>query len=212
MHQSQGVEDLPVVRALPQNLFQQRDSACQVSGSPEVSGTFHLFPQPDLVLDVRQVRRRGSGPGIGKDVTQTRQTGSRLIIQRFGLSGGNCALTITGSQLLKLLRHRLEKAAREGDPDRIVDAIREETVFGGRLTNTHMIHTRPLLGKAFLRRFRAFEHLLKTEPEAQEPGRGWRQVGEPPATEELDRLWREDEAALGIEQRYGAPPACPLTS
>jgi hypothetical protein len=97
-----------------------------------------------------------------------------------------------------LLRYRLQQATDSGERDEILAGVRKETVFGGRLTDTHMIHTRPLLGKAFLRRFRAFEALLEDVPEAGKPGEGWRQVGQPPNGEELERLWSEDLHALGI--------------
>lgn len=96
------------------------------------------------------------------------------------------------------LRHRLEQAAKKGDAKGILDAIREETVFGGRLTFTNMIHTRPLLGKAFLRRFKEFEKLLALVPEAQKEGKGWRQTGEPPSAEEIEQLWDSDRVALGV--------------
>ncbi|HOX04655.1 MAG TPA: DUF4838 domain-containing protein [Candidatus Paceibacterota bacterium] len=96
------------------------------------------------------------------------------------------------------LRVRLDRAAERGDPQATLDAIQAETVFGGRLTYTHMIHTRPLLGKAFLRRFKPFEALLAHVPAAQKEGAGWRQVGAPPAPEELERLWAEDQRYLGL--------------
>lgn len=98
-----------------------------------------------------------------------------------------------------VLRYRLLQAKRSGEKERILQAIRDETVFGGRLTNTNMVHGRALIGKAFLRRFRDFAPLLKDVPEASEPGRGWRQVGEPPSRDELERLWEEDRATLAIE-------------
>lgn len=93
------------------------------------------------------------------------------------------------------LRHRLDEAK---DEKAILEAIRAETVFGGRLMETNMIHARPLLGKAFLRRFRKYEKLLVGIPEAQEGPKGWRQAGPPPSREELERLWAEDKAALGL--------------
>jgi hypothetical protein len=93
------------------------------------------------------------------------------------------------------LRLRLDEA--KGDAA-ILEAIRAETVFGGRLASTNMIHARPLLGKAFLRRFKKHEKLLAGVPEAQEGKGGWRQVGEPPGRDELDRLWADDRAFLGV--------------
>lgn len=96
------------------------------------------------------------------------------------------------------LRYRLHQAEQSGDPSAIIAAIKAETTFGGRLTHTHMIHTRPLLGKAFLRRFKRHEKLLEGVPEAREGGKGWRQIGEPPTSEELARLWEEDRQVLGL--------------
>jgi hypothetical protein len=98
-----------------------------------------------------------------------------------------------------VLRWHLDEAEKTRDPKAILAAIKEETVFGGRLTYTNMIHSRPLLGKAFLRRFKKFEKLLAGVPEAQHDGKGWRQVGEPPPRDELDRLWIEDKAALQVQ-------------
>jgi len=98
-----------------------------------------------------------------------------------------------------LLRYRLQEEEMSGDEQRILDAIRAETVFAGRLTNTHLIHSRALIGKAFLRRFRGHSRLLERVPEARAGGEGWRRVGEPPAPEELEELWARDRSALGLE-------------
>lgn len=97
------------------------------------------------------------------------------------------------------LRLQLEEAEKTHDDKAILAAIKEETVFGGRLAYTNMIHSRPLLGKAFLRRFKKHEKLLAGVPEAQHEGKGWRQVGEAPTREELDRLWAEDKLALLVK-------------
>src|SRR5207237_3502038 len=70
------------------------------------------------------------------------------------------------------LRRQLEEADRSRDDQAILEAIKAETVFGGRLTSTNLIHTRPLLGKAFLRRFKKYEKLLAGVPEAQHEGKG----------------------------------------
>ncbi len=96
------------------------------------------------------------------------------------------------------LRYLLHQAEQSGDARQIIDAIKAETVFGARLTDTHMIHTRPLIGKAFLRRFRKHEALLTDVADAQRSGRGWRQIGQPPDAAELERLWSQDLRALGI--------------
>ncbi len=97
------------------------------------------------------------------------------------------------------LRYQLQEAERRGGENRILQAIQSETVFAGRLTHTHMVHSRALLGKAFLRRFRRFSKLLENVPEASAWGKGWRQVGEIPTREELEELWMKDKAALNIE-------------
>ncbi len=78
------------------------------------------------------------------------------------------------------LRYQLQQAEATGDNNKILAAIGEETQFGGRLTYTNMIHTRPLLGKAFLRRFRKHADLLEDYPAAQQKTGDWRVIGEPP--------------------------------
>lgn len=95
-----------------------------------------------------------------------------------------------------VLRRQLAEAERAGDAKAILAAIRAETSFGARLTATNMIHTRPLLGKAFMRRFKKDEALLAGVPEAEL--QGWRREGTPPSRDELDRLWTEDGRALGL--------------
>ena len=96
------------------------------------------------------------------------------------------------------LRYRLELAERNADRVGIVAAIRDETIFGGRLADTHMIHSRPLLGKAFPRRFREYEELLAGINDAESRLKEWRQVGTPPERTELDRLWAADKKLLGL--------------
>jgi hypothetical protein len=102
-----------------------------------------------------------------------------------------------------LLRWQLEQAAATGDADAIIAAIGAETSFGARLTYTNMLHTRPLIGKAFERRFRAHSELLKDHPDAQ-PNGLWRKIGTPPEREELDAMWAADHKLLeqsSIERR-----------
>ncbi len=94
-----------------------------------------------------------------------------------------------------LLRWQLEQAAATGETEKILTAIGAETSFGARLTYTNMIHTRPLLGKAFERRFRAHAELLKNHPDAQ-PNGPWRKIGTPPTSEELERLWTDGKKLL----------------
>lgn len=91
------------------------------------------------------------------------------------------------------------KATRGLWREDVLAAIEAETVFGGRLNDTNMIHTRPLIGKAFPRRFREFEPLLARLPEENREGKQWRLLGTPPSHEELDSLWEEDRKWLQIE-------------
>lgn len=95
------------------------------------------------------------------------------------------------------LRQRLLQAEERNDREGILAAIQAETVFGGRLNDTNMTHARPLIGKAFLRRFRKYEALLATLPEENREAKLWRRLGTPPTPEELDRLWHEDMQFLG---------------
>jgi len=103
------------------------------------------------------------------------------------------------------LRKRLDEAAKTREKDKIVAAIREETVFGARLMNTNMIHARPLIGKAFHRRFRGFEKYLEGLEEGRGKdawNRGFRKVRDDvPTAEELDELWAKDTAALGLRKQ-----------
>jgi len=92
-----------------------------------------------------------------------------------------------------VLRHQLELAAKSGKPQTVINAIREETEFGGRMSDTNMIHTRALLGKAFERRFRNFLPLLE-----EVDTKAWRKVGTPPESDELDRFWDADRKLLGL--------------
>lgn len=90
-----------------------------------------------------------------------------------------------------LLRWQLERAAATGDVEKIRAAIGEETTFGAQLTYTNMLHTRPLIGKAFERRFRPFVDLLKDHSDAM-PNGPWRTIGTPPTRAELEQLWARD--------------------
>lgn len=94
------------------------------------------------------------------------------------------------------LRWRVWEAVAAGDEAAILAAIEAETRFGGRLTNTHVIHARPLIGKAFHRRFRGQMNLLQDIPEAQTWGEGWRSVGEAPSPETFEELWSQARAEL----------------
>ena len=59
-----------------------------------------------------------------------------------------------------------------------------------------MTHARPLIGKAFLRRFRKYEPLLATLPDQNREARLWRRLGTPPSHEELNQLWQQDKEFL----------------
>lgn len=127
-----------------------------------------------------------------RDALEDLDEAARLASGRVGYQERVDHLRLYAHSLV--LRAKLEEAEASGDPGRILDAIREETVFSGRLAPTNLVHARALLGKAFLRRFRKHEALLAGEPLAGEVGKGWRQAGTPPDREELERLWAEDLA------------------
>lgn len=106
------------------------------------------------------------------------------------------------------LRTRVEAAAATKDKDKVREAIANETIFGARLMNTNMIHSRPLIGKEFYRRFLPYKDYLVGTPEWPESqrdavtkaaGKGYRQVrADVPDHAELERLWVEDKRVLGI--------------
>jgi hypothetical protein len=56
---------------------------------------------------------------------------------------------------------------------------------------------RPLLGKAFDRRFKKFEALLQAVPESQTANKGWRAIGAPPTHAEVEASWEDDRTTLG---------------
>ena len=90
------------------------------------------------------------------------------------------------------LRWKVEQAAESGDQAALLRAIRRETEFGGRLTYTNMIHARPLLGKAFPRRFRQYADVIGNLEQTE----AWRTIGKPPDREELEQLWEADKRQL----------------
>jgi hypothetical protein len=100
-----------------------------------------------------------------------------------------------------MLWHRTTEAGAGKDVNQnkqaILDAVRAETMFGARLTYTNMIHSRPLLGKAFDRHFKKFEVLLKAVPESRTANKGWRAIGQPPTRAEVEAFWEEDRTTLG---------------
>ena len=93
-----------------------------------------------------------------------------------------------------LLRWKVQQAADSGNQSALLQAIRQETLFGGRLTYTNMVHARPLLGKAFPRRFRQYADVLGDMQQTET----WRAIGEPPDPEELEQLWEADKRHLGL--------------
>lgn len=92
------------------------------------------------------------------------------------------------------LRHQLHEAHRRQDREAIRAGVRAETVFGGRLADTNLVHARPLLGKAFPRRFRLQMDALEGVSEVELAT--WRQLGQPPTAEELQALWEADRRQL----------------
>jgi len=106
------------------------------------------------------------------------------------------------------LRTRLEDAARTQSKDKVLAAVKDETIFGARLQDTGMIHSRPLIGKEFYRRFRSYGSYLEGTPEwpqsksdivRKAAGQGYRRPRtDAPDREELEKLWQEDKKALGI--------------
>ncbi len=102
-----------------------------------------------------------------------------------------------------ILRDRVSSAAKAKDDTRLLEAIRAETVYGARLNDTNMIHTRALIGKAFLRRFQPFRAVLEKTPEVEKEGTGWRRLGAPPSAEELKDLWAKDGEWLKVRPGAG---------
>jgi hypothetical protein len=104
------------------------------------------------------------------------------------------------------LRTRLADAAGARDRERVREAVREETVFGARLMNTNLVHSRPLVGKEFYRRFLPYREYLEGTPEWPRGGRGAVQKAagqgyrrartDVPDAAELNHLWEEDKRAL----------------
>lgn len=91
------------------------------------------------------------------------------------------------------LKTKVAPAAKE-DTDALVAAVKDVTVMGGRLTYTHMVHARPLIGKAWGRTFKKYKDVLPPD----EVNKEWRVIGEPPSHEELDRLWAQDKKEMGL--------------
>lgn len=106
------------------------------------------------------------------------------------------------------LRQRLQEAGKTKDKAKILQAIQDETVFGARLMNTSLIHSRPLIGKEFFRRFQAYKKYLEGTPEWPQSQRdvvqkaanvGYRRArSDVPDRQELEKLWEEDKRALAV--------------
>lgn len=86
------------------------------------------------------------------------------------------------------LRWQQWDASAKKQPEAIMAAIRAETAFGAQLTYTNMIHSRPLLGKAFERRFRSNADMLAKMEDAGKDS-PWRQPAEAPTAEAFAALW-----------------------
>ena len=108
-----------------------------------------------------------------------------------------------------LLRMRVNNLEDSKDKDAILQAVKDETVFGMRLMTTHMIHSSRMFDRErFLRRFRTFADLLGVEVTDRRTGKvhkepapftnEWRKPGQPPSAEELQALWNQDKKELGI--------------
>lgn len=98
-----------------------------------------------------------------------------------------------------LLRYKVKDTSEVKSDEELIEAIKNETMFGARLTNTNMIHTRPLLGKAFMRLFREYEPLLINIKESQVSESGWREpIETPPTHDEIELLWEDGKKYLGL--------------
>ena len=112
------------------------------------------------------------------------------------------------AHFLKLVLARQE-AGKTKDREKIVAAIRDEATWASRLTDTGRVHSRPLIGKEFYRRYKAYQQFLIGEPEwpestaeavAAAAGRGCRELRHDiPTAAELDRLWVVDKKGLGLQ-------------
>jgi hypothetical protein len=97
--------------------------------------------------------------------------------------------------LAMYLRLREWEATQIGDPQQILDAIRDELTFSGRLIATNMVHTRALLNKRYNRLYRQHEQLWQDLPEMQGKA-GWRKVGTTPSRDEVNELWAQARTHL----------------
>jgi hypothetical protein len=107
------------------------------------------------------------------------------------------------------LRTRIDAAAKARDRDAVREAVAAEAVFGARLTNANLVHSRPLLGKEFYRRFLPYKEYLEGTPEwprtdrdavASAAGQGFRRPrSDVPTRDEVEQFWAQDKRELGIE-------------
>ncbi|MFO0864572.1 MAG: DUF4838 domain-containing protein [Gemmataceae bacterium] len=111
------------------------------------------------------------------------------------------------AHFLRLVLAR-QDAGKTRDREKIVSAIRDEATWASRLTDTGLVHSRPLIGKEFYRRYKAYQQYLIGEPEwpdntsdavAKAAGKGCRALRHDiPAVAELDGLWANDRKVLAV--------------
>jgi hypothetical protein len=111
------------------------------------------------------------------------------------------------AHFLRLVLARQE-AGKTKDREKIVAAIRDEATWASRLTDTGLVHSRPLIGKEFYRRYKAYQQYLVGEPEwpestadavAAAAGKGCRVLRHDiPTAVELDSVWANDRKALSL--------------
>ncbi|MBL7734229.1 MAG: DUF4838 domain-containing protein [Chitinophagaceae bacterium] len=112
---------------------------------------------------------------------------------------------------------KYQEAVAAKDSVAIVEAIKNETAFTGRIANTNMVHSFAWTGKAFATYYKPYLDLLKHIPGSQNANEGWRKAGIPPDHEELEQLWNAAKQYLGIASppttvglRKGSPNAYPF--
>ena len=110
---------------------------------------------------------------------------------------------------LFVLRKNVEDADKAKDEQKIIEAVKEETVFAARLLDTGMIHSWVLLGEGFYDRFGKYKGILSKVPEANivvwqanemqyKDKPAWRRArSDVPTHEEMEKIWAADKAALG---------------
>ena len=104
-----------------------------------------------------------------------------------------------------LLREKVQIADEKKDKPAVVEAMKNLTRFIARITNTNMIHSYGLLSRTgFNWMIKPYAGYISDMPEFQEAehypdnNKGYRKIGIPPATGELEQLWEEGKKYLGI--------------